>query len=75
MSQAARATPVATAGATLLLNTLGMMYSALSSLRPTHAARARAAASYMSSLTVRARLSSSPRKKPGKQSTLLIWFG
>src|SRR5438034_1203946 len=40
---AARATPAATAGATALLNTLGMMYSSLSSERPTQAAIARAA--------------------------------
>ena len=63
VSQAARATPSATAGATLLLNTLGMMYSALSSPRVTHAASARAAASFISSSTVRARLSRRPRTR------------
>src|SRR5207302_699829 len=63
------------AGATARLNTLGMMYSGPSSLRLTEAASAWAAASFISSLTVRARESSRPRKKPGKQSTLLIWFG
>src|SRR6266508_2121844 len=75
VSCAARATPSATAGATALLKTLGMMYSSPSSLRLTHAASARAAPSFISSLTARARASSRPRKKPGKQSTLLIWFG
>src|SRR5262249_32027663 len=69
VSCAARATPSATAGATLLLKTLGMMYSSESSLRLTHAASARAAASFISSLTTRARASSSPRKNPGKHST------
>ena len=43
VSCAARATPSATAGATPLLKTLGMMYSSESSLRLTHAASARAA--------------------------------
>ena len=36
---------------------------------------ASAAASFISSLISRARTSSTPRKRPGKQSTLLIWFG
>jgi len=75
VSCAARATPSATAGATLLLKTLGMMYSSQSSLRLTQAASPRAAASFISSLTIRARASSKPRKNPGKQSTLLIWLG
>src|SRR5204863_348344 len=75
VSWAARTTPSATAGATFLLKTLGMMYSSLSSLRLTHAERARAAATFISSLTACARESSKPRKKPGKHSTLLIWFG
>jgi hypothetical protein len=34
-----------------------------------------AAASFISSLIVRARTSSAPRNTPGKASTLLIWFG
>src|SRR6266545_3499906 len=51
VSCAARATPSATAGATALLKTLGMMYSSPSSLRLTHAASARAAPSFISSLT------------------------
>ena len=34
-----------------------------------------AAAIFISSVIVRARTSSAPRKIPGKQSTLLIWFG
>src|SRR4029453_16166464 len=62
---AARTTSRATAGATCLLNTLGMMYSGPSSLRPTHAAIARAAAIFISSLMARARESRRPRKKPG----------
>src|SRR6185369_1854758 len=66
---AARATASATAGATALLNTLGMMYSSLSSLRLTQPAMARAAASFISSLTARARESRSPRNSPGKHST------
>ena len=44
-------------------------------LRLTIAARALAAASFISSLTRRARTSSMPRKNPGKQQELLIWFG
>src|SRR5712691_9915466 len=72
---AARATSLATAGATFLLKTLGMMYSGPSSCFATQEAMACAAASFISSLTSRARMSRSPRKKPGKQSTLLIWFG
>ena len=73
---AARATPLATAGATFLLNTLGMMYSAPSSPRLTQdgdGVRRRDL-----HLVVDHRgpaQSSSPRKNPGKQSTLLIWFG
>jgi hypothetical protein len=51
------------------------MYSGPSSDFPTQDAMACAAASFISSFTVRARESSRPRKKPGKQSTLLIWFG
>src|SRR5204863_10173937 len=72
---AVRAPRSATAGAPFLLKTLGMMYSSLSTLRLTHAAIARAAATFISSFTVRARESKSPRKNPGKHSTLLIWFG
>ena len=53
----------------------GVMYSSLSSASPTMPARAWAAASFISSLTLRARTSSMPRKKPGKQQELLIWFG
>src|SRR5262249_47434526 len=72
---AARATSAATAGATFLLNTLGMMYSGPSSCLPTQEAMAWAAASFISSLTSRARISSRPRKEPGKHGTVLIWFG
>ena len=34
-----------------------------------------AAASFISSVIAGAPASSAPRKMPGKQSTLLIWFG
>src|SRR6187401_2110843 len=71
---AARATSRATAGATVLLNTLGMMYSGPSSPFATQDAMAWAAATFISSLTVRAREARIPLKKPGKQRTLLIWF-
>src|SRR5262249_54952191 len=71
---AALATSRATAGATVLLNTLGMMYSGPSSVLSTHDAIAWAAAIFISSLTSRARESSRPRNSPGKHRTLLIWF-
>src|SRR5881409_69479 len=75
-----RATPVlmaaaATAGTTRLSNIDGVMYSSPSSSLVTIAARACAAASFISSLTRWARTSSMPRKNPGKQQELLIWFG
>src|SRR5690606_26274467 len=72
---AAFATSRATARTTLRLNTLGMMYSSESSLLETTPAMAWAAASFMGSVILRARASSTPRNRPGKQSTLLIWFG
>src|SRR5262249_56662665 len=72
---AALTTSRATAGATLWLNTLGMMYSSCSSCRLTMEAMAWAAAIFISSVTRRARQSRRPRKKPGKHSTLLIWLG
>src|SRR5205814_6204491 len=72
---AASPTAAATAGTTRLSNIDGVMYSSLSSAFETIAASASAAASFISSLTRRARTSSIPRKKPGKQQELLIWFG
>ena len=63
---AAAATAAATAGTTRESNIDGVMYSSLSSLLVTMAARACAAASFISSLTRRARTSSMPRKKPGE---------
>src|SRR5262245_51451193 len=72
---AASATAAATAGTTRESNIEGVMYSSLSSDRVTMVARACAAASFISSLTRRARTSSMPRKKPGKPHELLIWLG
>ena len=72
---AASATAVDTAGTTRGSNIDGVMYSSLSSLFATMPASACAAASFISSFTRRARTSSMPRKKPGKQHELLIWFG
>src|SRR5262249_58076585 len=72
---AARATPSATASTTRLSKTDGMMYSSDSSLPLTIDAMPRAASIFIASLTSRARTSSRPRKKPGKHSTWLIWFG
>ncbi len=83
MSSSRRATPssiaacvtaCATASTTRVSKTLGMMYSALRS-SPTIPAIARAAASFIPSVILRARQSSAPRKIPGKASRLLIWFG
>ena len=51
------------------------MWSSRSSFSGTTAAMPRAAAIFISSVISRARTSSAPRKMPGKQSTLLIWFG
>src|SRR5687767_9685184 len=72
---AASLTAAATAGTTRGSNMDGVMYSSLSSFLLTMAASAWAAASFISSFTRRARTSSIPRKKPGKQHELLIWFG
>ena len=72
---AASATAAATAGTTRPSNIEGVMYSSESSPLDTMAASACAAASFISSFTRRARTSSIPRKKPGKQHELLIWFG
>src|SRR5438093_13404108 len=72
---AASETAAATAGTTRLSNIDGVMYSSPSSSLVTIAARACAAASFISSLTRWARTSSMPRKNPGKQQELLIWFG
>src|SRR5437016_8842964 len=72
---AASATAAATAGTTPASNIDGVMYSSLSSLLATMAASAWAAASFIWSFTRLARTSSMPRKKPGKQQELLIWFG
>src|SRR5438309_334019 len=69
------ATACATAGATWRLKTDGMTYSGCSSSGPTTSAIALAAASFMPSVMTRAPQSSTPRKSPGKQSTLLIWLG
>ena len=74
-SIAAAATASATAGATLRLKTLGMMYSGPRSDSGITLAIARAAASFIASSMPRARTSSAPRKMPGNASTLLIWFG
>src|SRR5205809_823014 len=72
---AASATAAATAGTTRPSNIEGVLYSSESSPLDTMAASACAAASFISSFTRRARTSSIPRKKPGKQHELLIWFG
>src|SRR5262249_58847457 len=72
---AASETAAATAGTTRLSNIDGVMYSSPSSSLLTISASAWAAASFISSLTRRARTSSMPRKNPGKQQELLIWFG
>src|SRR2546427_391140 len=72
---AASATAAATAGTTRASNIDGVMYSSLSSLLATIEASAWAAASFIWSFTRLARTSSMPRKKPGKQQELLIWFG
>src|SRR5439155_7720877 len=72
---AASATAAATVGTTRASNIDGVMYSSLSSPLATIDASAWAAASFISSFTRLARTSSIPRKKPGKQHELLIWFG
>src|SRR5206468_11940280 len=72
---AASATAAATTGTTRLSNIEGVMYSSESSSLDTMAASACAAPSFIASFTRRARTSSIPRKKPGKQHELLIWFG
>src|SRR4029453_7551386 len=79
-----RATPVlmapsetaaATAGTPRLSNIDGVMYSSPSSSFVTISASACAAARFLASFPRRARPSSMPRKNPGKQHELLIWFG
>src|SRR5439155_26159790 len=75
LRMAASPTAAAEAGTARPSNIDGVMYSSLSSAFETIAASASAAASFISSLTRRARTSSIPRKKPGKQQELLIWFG
>ncbi len=70
---AASATAAATVGTTRGSNMDGVMYSSLTSLSPTMPASACAAARFSWSLTLRARTSSIPRKKPGKQQELLIF--
>src|SRR5919201_2694370 len=72
---AASATAAATVGTTRASNIDGVMYSSLSSPLATIDASAWAAASFIWSLTRLARTSSMPRKNPGKQHELLIWFG
>src|SRR5262249_46332756 len=72
---AASATAAATVGTTRASNIDGVMYSSLSSLFATIDASACAAASFIWSFTRLARTSSMPRKNPGKQHELLIWFG
>ena len=73
--RAASATAAATAGTTRGSKGLGMMFSSDSSSSGMTAARAMAAAIFISSLMSLARTSSAPRKMPGKASTLLIWLG
>ena len=69
---AASLTADATAGATSRLKTEGTMCSGCSPASTTRSAMARAAASFMPSMTREAPLSRSPRKNPGKHKTLLI---
>src|SRR3989344_5571089 len=63
---------LATAATTLRSKGSGRMRSAVG--HGTQEARRSAAAISMSSVTRRMRLSSAPRKMPGKARTLLIWF-
>ena len=72
---AARTTSRATAGATFLLNTLGMMYSGPSSDLPTHDAMARAAASFISSCHARARASSEPAEEAREAQDIVDLVG
>ena len=75
MNTAAAATAAATALPTRGSKAFGMIYSALSSSSETSSASACAAAIFISSLMSLARTSKTPRKMPGKASTLLIWLG
>src|SRR5699024_10204203 len=68
-------TAAATDLATSVSNTLGMMKEALRSESLTVPAIATAVARSTSSLMDRARASSRPRNRPGKASTLVLWFG
>ena len=70
----AEGTASATPSTTRVSHTLGITYSALRS-SPTMSAIARAAASFIPSLILRARTSSAPRNRPGKASRLLTWLG
>ena len=72
---AAAATSRATALTTERSKTLGMMNSSLSMFSGTPSVMALAAASFISSLMSRARTSSTPRNRPGKQRLLLTWLG
>src|SRR5215510_15504835 len=67
---AASETAAATAGTTRLSNIEGVMYSSPSSSAVTIAARAWAAASFISSFTRRARTSSMPRRSEEHTSEL-----
>ncbi len=54
---------------------VGMIYSSLRPFSSAQAAISYAAAMAISSVMVRARTSSTPRKMPGKPSELFTWFG
>ena len=73
--RAASMTACATVWPIRLSNANGRIYSSFSSLSSTSEAIALEAAIFISSLISFARQSSAPLKIPGKQSTLLIWFG
>jgi outer membrane PBP1 activator LpoA protein len=74
-ASAAPPTAAATAGTTRRSKIEGTTYSSEGWSAATTPAIAWAAASFISSVTALARLSSSPRKNPGKTSALLIWLG